>query len=98
MRVIAGIFTEEVIAVWWFAFGTVESEGSVDFVGGDMVESARDSHVAALLRMTRREAFLRMTEPAKRFPAEACGLKEGEGAHYVGPGKCERILDGTVHV
>ena len=39
-----------------------------------------------------------MTEPAKRFPAEACGLKEGEGAHYVGLGKCERILDGTVHV
>ena len=98
MRVIAGVFTKEVCAVWWFAFGTVESEGSVDFVGGDMVEPARDSHVAALLRMTRREALLRMTEPAKRFPAEACGLKEGEGAHYVGPGKCERILYGTVNV
>ena len=39
-----------------------------------------------------------MTEPTERFPAEACSLKKREGAHYIGLGKRERILDGTVHV
>ena len=87
MRVIGCVLTEEVAAIWGFAARIVEREGSVDFVGGDMIESAWDS---------RREAFFRMTEPAKRFPAEACGLKKGEGAHYIGPGKCERILDRAV--
>ena len=87
MRVIGCVLTEEVAAIRWFAARIVEREGSVDFVGGDMIESAWDSHAAVLLRMT---------IPAKRFPAQTRGLKKGERTHYIGPGKCERILDRAV--
>ena len=34
----------------------------------------------------------------KIIPAQACGLKKGECTHYIGLGKCEGILDGTVHM
>ena len=39
MRIIAGIFTEEVCAVWRFSVRSVESEGPVDFVSRYVVES-----------------------------------------------------------
>jgi hypothetical protein len=87
MRVIGCVLTEEVAAIRGFAARIVERKGSVDFVGGDMIESTWDSYVAVLLRMTM---------PAERFPAQTRGLKKGKRTHYIGPGKCERILDRAV--
>ena len=76
MRVIAGVFTEEVGAVWWFTVRPVKSEGSVHFISRYMIE----------------------TFAIKIIPAQACGLKKGECTHYIGLGKCEGILYGTIHM
>ena len=93
---VTGVFAEEVGAVWWLAVGTVKGEGAVDFVGGDVVESALCDRFFATLRMTREE--LRMTRPAERLPAEAGGLKEGKGSHYIGLGECEWVFDRAIYV
>lgn len=89
MRIVWSVFAEKVGAVWRIAFRFVKGKGAIDFVGGDVIETARDSYVAALLRMTM---------PAYRLPVETGSLEKGKGAENICAGKGERILDGTVNV
>ena len=94
MRVVLRRFSEEHVAVglvafgrryglerWFDAIGTVHGQGAIDFVGADVVETAWDACRHDVVEL---------------FPVELGGLEEGEGAHYVGAGECEGILDGTV--
>ena len=32
------------------------------------------------------------------FPIQPCSLQQGKGSEHIGACKCERVLDGTVHV
>lgn len=89
MRIVWSVFAEEVGAVWRIAFGFVKGKGAIDFVGGDVIETARDSYVAALLRMTM---------PAYQLPVETGSLEKGKGAENICAGKGEGILYGTVNV
>ena len=67
----------------------IKLQSAVDFIGADVVEPAWNG-----FRCTARI----MHDVARRLPALLCSLKEGEGAHDICAGKCERILYRTVNM
>ena len=79
------------------ALGVSHGQRSVDFIGTDVVEAARDAF-AADRSVSMLELTLNSIRQRLAFPVEFGGLKQAEGAHDIGLCKGEGVPDASVHM